>query len=109
MLTITTAEHDADTANGVFFAGSDNWQPNLILDDGGDATHILISKFPAIAKHIKGIVEESITGVHRLYQVYILFQQVDTLNINVVSEDRAEHRISFFKRGCTCFRKMIYV
>ena len=49
--------------------GSDNWQPNLILDDGGDATHTLISKFPAVAKHLKGIVEESTTGVHRLYQV----------------------------------------
>ena len=49
--------------------GSDNWQPNLILDDGGDATHTLVSKFPAVAKHLKGIVEESTTGVHRLYQV----------------------------------------
>jgi len=50
-------------------SGSDNWQPNLILDDGGDATHTLISKFPAVAKHLKGIVEESTTGVHRLYQL----------------------------------------
>ena len=49
--------------------GSDNWQPNLLLDDGGDATHVLITKFPAVAKHMRGIVEESITGVHRLYQV----------------------------------------
>ena len=64
----------ADEANRFFFfiflTGSDAWQPNLILDDGGDATHILNSKFPAIAKHIKGIVEESTTGVHRLYQVH---------------------------------------
>jgi len=50
-------------------SGSDNWQPNLILDDGGDATHTLVSKFPAVAKHLKGIVEESTTGVHRLYQL----------------------------------------
>ena len=41
----------------------------MILDDGGDATHVLVNKFPAISKHIKGIVEESTTGVHRLYQV----------------------------------------
>ena len=57
----------------VFFCvtdtGGDNWQPNLVLDDGGDATHHLITKYPAIAKHIRGIVEESSTGVHRLYQV----------------------------------------
>lgn len=50
-------------------SGGDNWQPNLILDDGGDATYVLITKHPAVAKHIKGIVEESITGVHRLYQL----------------------------------------
>ena len=49
--------------------GGDNWQPNMILDDGGDATHVLVNKFPSISKHIKGIVEESTTGVHRLYQV----------------------------------------
>ena len=51
------------------FLGGDDWQPNMILDDGGDATHVLVNKFPAISKHIKGIVEESTTGVHRLYQV----------------------------------------
>ena len=49
--------------------GGDNWQPNLILDDGGDATHILTKKFPAVGKQLKGIVEDSITGVHRLYQL----------------------------------------
>ena len=52
-----------------FILGADNWQPNMILDDGGDATHVLVTKYPAIAKHIKGIVEESTTGIHRLYQV----------------------------------------
>ena len=41
----------------------------MILDDGGDATHTLVSKFPAIAKHLKGIVEESTTGVHRLLEM----------------------------------------
>ena len=45
------------------------WQPNLILDDGGDATHILTKKFPAVGKQLKGIVEDSVTGVHRLYQL----------------------------------------
>ena len=55
------------------FLGADNWQPNMILDDGGDATHVLVTKYPAIAKHIKGIVEESTTGIHRLYQVCYSF------------------------------------
>ncbi|XP_023239421.1 putative adenosylhomocysteinase 3 [Centruroides sculpturatus] len=48
---------------------SDNWQPNMILDDGGDATHLMLKKYPAVFKTIKGIVEESVTGVHRLYQL----------------------------------------
>ncbi|ESO08776.1 hypothetical protein HELRODRAFT_186768 [Helobdella robusta] len=48
---------------------SDNWQPNLILDDGGDATHLILKKYPAIFGLVKGIVEESVTGVHRLYQL----------------------------------------
>ena len=47
----------------------ESWQPNMILDDGGDATHLLMKKYPAICNHIKGIVEESVTGVHRLYQL----------------------------------------
>jgi len=48
---------------------ADSWQPNMILDDGGDATHVMVKKFPAIFKLLKGIVEESVTGVHRLYQL----------------------------------------
>lgn len=48
---------------------SDNWQPNMVLDDGGDATHLLVKKYNSIFKLMKGIVEESITGVHRLYQM----------------------------------------
>lgn len=41
----------------------------MILDDGGDATHLMLKKYPAMFKGIKGIVEESVTGVHRLYQL----------------------------------------
>lgn len=48
---------------------AENWQPNMILDDGGDATHLMLKKYPAIFKLVKGIVEESVTGVHRLYQL----------------------------------------
>lgn len=48
---------------------ADGWQPNMILDDGGDATHLMLKKYPATFKLIKGIVEESVTGVHRLYQL----------------------------------------
>lgn len=50
---------------------AENWQPNMVLDDGGDATHLLVKKFNSIfrVETFKGIVEESITGVHRLYQM----------------------------------------
>uniref|UniRef100_A0A1A9UNW7 Adenosylhomocysteinase n=1 Tax=Glossina austeni TaxID=7395 RepID=A0A1A9UNW7_GLOAU len=48
---------------------ADGWQPNMILDDGGDATHLMWKKYPELFKGIKGIVEESITGVHRLYHM----------------------------------------
>uniref|UniRef100_T1JNH6 S-adenosyl-L-homocysteine hydrolase NAD binding domain-containing protein n=1 Tax=Strigamia maritima TaxID=126957 RepID=T1JNH6_STRMM len=48
---------------------AENWQPNMILDDGGDATHQVLRAYPAISKLIKGVVEESVTGVHRLYQL----------------------------------------
>jgi len=48
---------------------SESWQPNMILDDGGDATHVMVKKYPAVFKLLKGVVEESVTGVHRLYQL----------------------------------------
>ena len=48
---------------------TESWKPNMILDDGGDATHWLMDKYPIAFNMIKGIVEESVTGVHRLYQL----------------------------------------
>uniref|UniRef100_A0A672JCL4 S-adenosylhomocysteine hydrolase-like protein 1 n=1 Tax=Salarias fasciatus TaxID=181472 RepID=A0A672JCL4_SALFA len=40
-----------------------------ILDDGGDLTHWVYKKYPSVFKKVRGIVEESVTGVHRLYQL----------------------------------------
>ena len=40
---------------------------NLILDDGGDLTNMVLDKFPHLTKDIKGLSEETTTGVHRLY------------------------------------------
>jgi len=48
---------------------AESWQPNMILDDGGDATHVMVKKYPSVFKLMRGIVEESVTGVHRLYQL----------------------------------------
>lgn len=50
-------------------SGPDDWHPNLILDDGGDATSLMLRKYPEMFSNLKGIVEESVTGVHRLYQL----------------------------------------
>ena len=49
--------------------GPDGWQPNMILDDGGDLTVLVHDKYPQIMKNIRGISEETTTGVHRLYDM----------------------------------------
>ena len=41
---------------------------NMILDDGGDLTNMVLDRFPELVKDIKGISEETTTGVHRLYE-----------------------------------------
>lgn len=49
------------------FFGDDRKPLNMILDDGGDLTNMVLDKFPELVKGIKGISEETTTGVHRLY------------------------------------------
>ncbi len=49
--------------------GPDGWTPNLLLDDGGDLTVMVHEKFPELLKDIKGLSEETTTGVHRLYEM----------------------------------------
>jgi adenosylhomocysteinase len=49
--------------------GNPSWKPNMILDDGGDLTKIVHEEYPEILKEIKGISEETTTGVARLYQM----------------------------------------
>ncbi len=50
------------------FAFSDGQPLNLILDDGGDLTNIVLDKYPELVSSVKGITEETTTGVHRLYE-----------------------------------------
>ena len=49
--------------------GPDDWKPNMILDDGGDLTAVMHEKRPDLLKNIKGLSEETTTGVHRLYEM----------------------------------------
>jgi adenosylhomocysteinase len=51
----------------LFFGGADR-PLNMILDDGGDLTNIVLDKYPELVQHIRGISEETTTGVHRLYE-----------------------------------------
>src|SRR4028119_377592 len=50
------------------FFGSPERPLNMILDDGGDLTNIVLDKYPELIQHVKGISEETTTGVHRLYE-----------------------------------------
>jgi adenosylhomocysteinase len=49
--------------------GPNGWQPNMVLDDGGDLTIVLHEKYPELMAKIRGISEETTTGVHRLYEM----------------------------------------
>ena len=49
--------------------GTDGWRPNMILDDGGDLTVMMHAKFPELLADVKGLSEETTTGVHRLHEM----------------------------------------
>ena len=63
--------------------GPDQWHPNLILDDGGDLTLLMHRDYPALLKNVKGISEETTTGVHRLYEMFKSGElKVPAINVN---------------------------
>ncbi len=49
--------------------GPDGWLPNMILDDGGDLTLVMHDKYPELMKNVRGLSEETTTGVKRLYDM----------------------------------------
>jgi adenosylhomocysteinase len=49
--------------------GPDGWTPNMILDDGGDLTVLMHDKYPEMMQHVRGLSEETTTGVHRLWEM----------------------------------------
>jgi adenosylhomocysteinase len=63
----TLEEADWCIEQTLFFGGADR-PLNMILDDGGDLTNIVFDKYPELIQHIKGLSEETTTGVHRLYE-----------------------------------------
>ncbi len=49
--------------------GPRGWRPNLLLDDGGDLTKVMHEKYPELLDEVRGLSEETTTGVHRLYEM----------------------------------------
>ena len=63
----TQEEADWCIEQTLFFGSADK-PLNMILDDGGDLTNIVFDKYPELIKNLKGLSEETTTGVHRLYE-----------------------------------------
>src|SRR5829696_897700 len=63
----TQEEADWCIEQTLFFGGADR-PLNMILDDGGDLTNMVLDKYPELVQHVRGISEETTTGVHRLYE-----------------------------------------
>ncbi len=49
--------------------GPDGWRPNMLLDDGGDLTRVMHEKYPQLLQDVRGVSEETTTGVQRLYEM----------------------------------------
>lgn len=64
---MTDEEFDWCIEQTLFF-GEDRKPLNMILDDGGDLTNMVLDRYPELAPGIKGLSEETTTGVHRLYE-----------------------------------------
>lgn len=63
----TVEEGDWCIEQTLFFGGADR-PLNMILDDGGDLTNMVFDKYTELVQHIRGLSEETTTGVHRLYE-----------------------------------------
>src|SRR5712671_7926914 len=63
----TIEEADWCIEQTLFFGSADR-PLNMILDDGGDLTNMVLDTYPELVQHVKGISEETTTGVHRLYE-----------------------------------------
>ncbi len=79
------------------FAFSDNKPLNMILDDGGDLTNVVLDKYPELVASVKGITEETTTGVLRLYER----QKMGTLPMPAINVNDSVTKSKFDnKYGC---------
>jgi adenosylhomocysteinase len=64
-------------------SGRDGWRPNMLLDDGGDLTQIMHDKYPELLEDVRGLSEETTTGVQRLYEMERAgLLRVPAINVN---------------------------
>ncbi|PRD52570.1 adenosylhomocysteinase [Sphingobacterium gobiense] len=79
------------------FFGEERKPLNMILDDGGDLTNMVFDKFPELIDGIKGLSEETTTGVHRLYERY----KKGTLHLPAINVNDSVTKSKFDnKYGC---------
>lgn len=62
-------EEEAEWCIAQTIEGPDGWRPNMILDDGGDLTTMMHNDYPELMAGVKGLSEETTTGVLRLYEM----------------------------------------
>ncbi len=92
----TQAEADWCIEQTLFFGGEDR-PLNMILDDGGDLTNMVFDEYTELVQHIKGLSEETTTGVHRLYER----MQKGTLPIPAINVNDSVTKSKFDnKYGC---------
>jgi len=76
-------EEEAEWCIEQTIIGPNGWRPNMILDDGGDLTIMMHEKFPELLTDVKGLSEETTTGVHRLYEMVQKGElKVPAINVN---------------------------
>lgn len=76
-------EEEAEWCIEQTIIGPDGWRPNMILDDGGDLTLMMHEKYPELLNDVKGLSEETTTGVHRLYEMMKAGKlKVPAINVN---------------------------
>jgi adenosylhomocysteinase len=78
------------------FFGEDRKPLNMILDDGGDLTNMVIDRYPELVAGIKGLSEETTTGVHRLYERV----KAGTLPMPAINVNDSVTKSKFDKYGC---------
>ncbi len=77
------SEEEYDACIHATIMGPNGWVPNMLLDDGGDLTRMVHTDYPELLAGIKGVSEETTTGVHRLYDMAKAGQlKMPAINVN---------------------------